>query len=223
MTAGRQERPIHPLATGLPQNGKAIEQRSFEIIDRRLDELEIEVAARPIIRRVVHATADFSFAESLRIHPEAIERGVAAIRSGKPVIADARMLQVGITRVSSEILCAISDPAVIEQARTEGGTRATAAMRLLAPRMHGAVIAIGNAPTALWAVLELCREAGPEPALVIGLPVGFVGAAESKQALPESDLCYVTNIGPRGGTAATAAAANALALIAQEREAAERR
>ena len=136
----------------------------------------------------------------MRIHPQAVERGRAALAAGKPILCDVKMLQAGMTKVRGEILCAIDRPEVAALARTKGCTRAAAAMELLAPHLEGAIVAIGNAPTALWKVMEMARSGGPRPALVVGLPVGFVGARESKLALWESDLCSITNISPRGGS-----------------------
>ncbi len=206
-------KPSHPLAADLPTSPSEIERRSRQIIDERLAAMDVPADALPIVRRVVHATADFSFGESLRIHPQAIERGARAIRAGKPILCDVRMLQSGITRTECEVICAIREPEVIERAGAEQCTRAAAAMDVLSDRMEGAIVAIGNAPTALWKVLELAAAGRIAPALVVGLPVGFVGAAESKQALVESGLCYITNVGPRGGSPVAAAAVNALALL----------
>lgn len=217
MSDSRKPAP-HPLAAGLPTSGKEIERRSHQIIDERLDGMLLDESVRPIARRVVHATADFSFAESLRVHPRAIERATEAIRRRRPILCDVRMLTAGITRTPCEVVCAIGDEKVIELAKATSSTRAAAAMQHLAERMDGAIVAIGNAPTALWRVLELAAEGVVRPAVVVGLPVGFVGAAESKQALLESGLCYVTNVGPRGGSPVAAAAVNALALLARERE-----
>ncbi len=204
--------PPHPLSRGLPTSGQDIERRSHQIIDQRLDTMRLDELVRPIARRVVHATADFSFAESLRVHPRAIERAAEAIRRRRPILCDVRMLTAGITRTPCEVVCAIGDEKVIQLAKATSSTRAAAAMQHLAERMDGAIVAIGNAPTALWRVLELAAEGVVRPAVVVGLPVGFVGAAESKQALLESGLCYVTNVGPRGGSPVAAAAVNALAL-----------
>jgi precorrin-8X/cobalt-precorrin-8 methylmutase len=210
---------LTPLATGgaaLPSDGAAIERRSYEIIDQQITAWgDADAGARAIIRRVVHATADISFARTLRIHPQAVERGRAALAAGRPVICDVKMLQVGLTKVSGEVLCAIDQAAVAAVARERGGTRAAAAIEFLASRLEGAIVAIGNAPTALWKVLELARQGGPRPALVVGLPVGFVGARESKLALLDSDLCYITNTSPRGGSPVAAAAVNALAATSK--------
>ncbi len=206
--------PIHPLAVGLPTQGADIERRSHQIIDQQLAPLKIDPAILPIVRRVVHATADVSFAETMRIHTEAIERGTAAIRAGRPIVCDVRMLQAGITRTGCEVLCVIGEPEVIAAAKANHCTRAAAAMEHLAAKLDGAIVAVGNAPTALWKILELAAAGRATPAVVVGLPVGFVGAAESKQALLESDLCQITNVGPRGGSPVAAAAVNALAMVA---------
>jgi precorrin-8X/cobalt-precorrin-8 methylmutase len=198
----------------LPATGPAIEARSHAIIDRRLALDGLDPASHAIVRRVVHATADFSFAHSMRIHPEAVERGREALRAGRPVICDSTILQAGITRTASDVRCAIRDPAVARRATAEKITRATAAMELLAEEMDDAIVAIGNAPTALWTVMRLAEEGKASPALVVGMPVGFVGAHESKRALAASErLAYVTNLSPRGGSPAAAAAVNALALL----------
>ena len=123
------------------------------------------------------------------------------------------MLQAGLTKVPGEVISAIDRAEVAALAEQEAITRAAAAMELLAPRMDDAIVAIGNAPTALWKVMELAAREGIRPALVVGLPVGFVGARESKLALLESGLCYITNISPRGGSPVAAAAVNALATL----------
>jgi precorrin-8X/cobalt-precorrin-8 methylmutase len=209
--------PFVASSAALPQDGPAIQRESFAIIDRQLGNCSgADAGMRRIVRRVVHATADVSFARSMRIHPEAIKRGRAALATGKPVICDVKMLQVGMTKIGNEIICAVDQPEAAALAQAKGCTRAAAGIELLTPRLDGAVVAIGNAPTALWKIMELARNGGPRPALVIGLPVGFVGARESKLALLESDLCYITNTSARGGSPVAAAAANALAMLDDE-------
>jgi len=193
--------------------GKAIEDESWSIIDGPLNDFGLDARIHQIVRRVIHATADFSFATSMRVHPDAAERGLEALRARKPIVCDVKMLQAGLTKVEPEVLCAISDPDVIERAKATHSTRAAAAMQKLSEHWDGAIVAIGNAPTALWKVLEIATNGGPRPALVVGLPVGFVGARESKLALWQSDLCYITNLGNRGGSPAAAAAVNALASL----------
>jgi len=200
-----------PSAAALPLRGDEIAAQSRRIIDARLAEHALEPSVYEIVRRVIHSTADFSFARTLRVHPQAVEAGVSALRQRRPIICDVRMLQAGITAAGYEPLCAISDADVIEAAR-QGTTRAAAAIQKLADKLTGAIVAIGNAPTALWKVMELARS-GIRPALVVGLPVGFVGARESKLALLKSDLVYVTNTTCRGGSPAAAAVVNALAVM----------
>ena len=207
---------VHPLAAGLPTTGRDIERLSYQIIDEKLTAMGFDPATLPIARRVIHATADLSFAESLRVHPEALARAAEAIAARRPIVCDVQMVRSGITKTGCEVLCAVGDPAVIAHAKQVGCTRSAAAMEVLADRIDGGIVAIGNAPTALWKILELAAEGVFRPAVVVGLPVGFVGAAESKQALMQSDLCYVSNIGPRGGSPVAAAAVNALAMARRE-------
>ena len=202
----------------LPVDGPSIERRSYEIIDRQMAGWQIEPpGASRILRRILHATADVSFARTLRVHPLAVQRGRAALAAGRPVFCDVKMLQAGLTRVPGETFSAIDHDEVIQAARVKGCTRAAAAMELFGPRLEGAIVAIGNAPTALWKILEMARAGGPRPALVVGLPVGLVGAREAKLALMESDLCYVSNVGPRGGSPVAAAAVNAIATLSEEK------
>lgn len=202
-----------PAPGEVVQTGRAIENDSHEIIDVRLSGRSLGDGARAVISRVVHATADFSFADAMRIHPDATEQGRKALASGGPVICDVNMLRSGVTHVGCDVLCAIGDDAVAERARREGTTRSAMAMEKLSEYFSGAIVAIGNAPTALWRVMKIAERGGPEPALVVGVPVGFVGALESKLALLQSDLCYITNTGHRGGTAVAASAVNALANL----------
>jgi precorrin-8X/cobalt-precorrin-8 methylmutase len=209
--------PLADVDQVCPQDGAAIEQQSYRIIERQLADWGTgEPGADQIIRRVIHATADLSFARTMRVHPEAIARGIAALAYGKPIICDVNMLKAGMTKIQNDILCAIDSPEVSALAEVDQCTRAAAAMTHLAPRLEGAIVAIGNAPTALWRVLELSRNGGPRPAVVVGLPVGFVGARQSKLALLDSDLCYITNTSHRGGSPAAAASVNVLALLAKE-------
>lgn len=200
------------LAEGLPATGEAIAAESGRIIDARLGDYGLTGAAREIARRVIHATADFSFARTLRVSEGVAEAAARALRERRAIVCDVRMVQAGITASGCELLCAVDQADVAASARREGTTRAASAMAKLADRIDGAILAIGNAPTALWKVLELAR-AGVRPAVVVGLPVGFVGARESKLALLASGLCCVTNTTCRGGSPVAAAAVNALAAM----------
>ncbi len=208
--------PLFGCDKTLPTDGAAIEKRSHEIIEVQLaGRGPIEARERAIMRRVVHATADLSFAQSLRFHPQAVDRGLAALAAGKPILCDVRMLEAGVTKLPGKVLCNIDEPEVVQAARDNVCTRAAASMEKFRPLLDGAIVAIGNAPTALWKILEIAASGGPHPALVVGLPVGFVGARESKLALLASDLCYITNTSSRGGSPVAAAAINALALLAK--------
>lgn len=186
-----------------------IEKKSFDFIEGFLKTLAVPEERIPVVRRIIHATADFDFARTLLFSERAVPRGREAIRSEAPIITDAHMVKAGISAPPSRILTIIDTPEVAERAQREGSTRAAAAMEMLKDRMEGAIVAIGNAPTALFKVLELIRE-GVRPALVVGLPVGFVGAARAKRELAASGAEFITNVGPRGGSPLAAAAVNAL-------------
>ena len=186
-----------------------IEAESYRILNRRIDLGGLEPLTRAVTERVIHASADLVYATDLRCDESALERGVSALLAGRPVITDVAMVAAGITRkhLVSDVVCRIGDPAATAMAAADGMTRSAAAARLAHEQAGpGAVWVIGCAPTALFEVLELdC-----DPALVIGLPVGFVGAVESKAALRESGLPAVSNVSERGGSAVASAALNAL-------------
>jgi precorrin-8X/cobalt-precorrin-8 methylmutase len=148
-----------------------------------------------------------------------VQRARAALRDGAPILCDAHMVAAGITRsrlpAGNEVICTLRDPAAVALAGRLGTTRSAAAVELWAERLDGAVAVIGNAPTALFRLLEIAANSGPRPAAVIGIPVGFVGAAESKQALASSGLEYLVVHGRRGGSAMAVAAVNAIASEAE--------
>lgn len=186
-----------------------IESESYRILNSRIDLSELAPLSRAVTERVVHASADLAYAEDLRCDEAALRQGQAALRAGRPVIADVAMVAAGITRRDrfGELICRVADPAAALLARQTGSTRSAAAARLAFEQAGpGAVWVIGCAPTALAELLEFPAE----PALVIGLPVGFVGAAESKAALRASGLPSVSNVSEKGGSAVAAAALNAL-------------
>jgi precorrin-8X/cobalt-precorrin-8 methylmutase len=183
-----------------------IEQESYRILRARIDLSHLPPLSRAVAERVCHASADLSFAESLVLDEGALQRGREALLAGATVVCDARMAAAGIT--SRQPLVPLADPRTAERAKAEGTTRSTAAMRIAAEEVgEGAVWVVGNAPTALFSLIE---HPPPAPALIVGLPVGFVGAAESKAALAASGLPCVTNRGERGGSAVAVAAVNAL-------------
>lgn len=183
-----------------------IEQESYRILRSRIDLSHLPPLSRAVAERVVHASADLSFAESLVLEEGALERGREALAGGATIVCDAGMAAAGITR--REAYVPLSDPRTGERAAREGTTRSFAAMWTAAEEVRpGAVWVVGNAPTALLALLE---HPPPEPALIVGLPVGFVGAADAKAALAASGQPCLTNRGERGGSAVAVAAVNAL-------------
>jgi precorrin-8X/cobalt-precorrin-8 methylmutase len=195
-----------------------IEGKSFEIIERLLPDLHLNAAERAVVIRIVHATGDPSIASQVAFSPGAAEMGIAALREGAPVYCDVNMVRSGVTpslrRLGLSISCLVEDPRAVSLAASEGLTRSVAAMRVAQEELNGSVVVIGNAPTALLELVRLSREEGTRPALVVGVPVGFVAAAEAKQALVESELAYVTLPGQRGGTPVAVATVNALARLA---------
>jgi precorrin-8X/cobalt-precorrin-8 methylmutase len=165
---------------------------------------------------MIHACGQVDLVDDVRITDDAVTRARTALQAGAPILCDATMVASGVTRrrlpVDNNVICLLGDPRTPELARELATTRTAAAVHLWQPMLEGAVVAIGNAPTALFALLELIDAGAPRPAVVVGAPVGFIGAAESAEALAErQDLDYVTVLGRRGGSAITAAAINALA------------
>ena len=182
-----------------------IEVESYHILRGLVDLSHLGPLSRAVAERVIHASADLEYAESLVLDEAALEGGLQALRRGAPVVADVNMVAAGIT--ARETRCYVSDPGAREISEKLGITRSAAGFRVAAQEVgSGAVWVVGNAPTALFELLEL----DAEPALVVGLPVGFVGAAESKEKLLESGLPAIANLGPKGGSAVAAAALNAL-------------
>lgn len=194
---------------------KGIERKSMEIIGELIGELGVTPEEEKIIKRVVHTTGDPDYARLVEIHPEAIASGLAALKRGCKIFTDVNMVKMGINSkqvagLGGEVLCCINHPEVIAEAEQTGKTRAMTAMARVAGELDGNILAIGNAPTALFAALEAVQELGVRPALVVGIPVGFVGAAESKEALVESGLPYITVRGTKGGSTITVSVINAL-------------
>ncbi len=196
---------------------EAIYRRSFELIRREADLTRLPPELHPIALRLVHAVADPTILADLVWSEGAAAAGHAALARGAPILVDAQMVAHGIIRArlpaGNAVTCLLDDPAVLALARQRATTRSAASLELWVPLLDGAVVAIGNAPTALFRLLELIEEGAPHPALVLGFPVGFVGAAESKAALAANRLgiAYVALAGRRGGSPLAAAAVNALA------------
>jgi precorrin-8X/cobalt-precorrin-8 methylmutase len=182
-----------------------IEAESYRILRGLVDLSRFGPLGRAVAERVIHASADLEYAESLSLEEAALEDGLQAIRRGARVVTDVGMVAAGITAL--ETVCFVSDPLARTLSDKLGITRSAAGFRIAAEEVgRGAVWVVGNAPTALFELLDL----GANPALVVGLPVGFVGAAESKDKLLESGLPAIANRGPKGGSAVAAAALNAL-------------
>jgi precorrin-8X/cobalt-precorrin-8 methylmutase len=197
-----------------------IEQRSFAIIDAEVGPHHYDDSQWPIVRRIIHTTADFDFATATCFSPGAVDAGIAALRRGEKLVCDTNMVLAGVNKTrlaafGSEIACHVADPEVARQARAAGVTRSLLATRRGVAEGCG-IFLIGNAPTALFELLELARSGLARPALVVGVPVGFVGAAESKAALMASGLPFITCHGRKGGSAIAAAIANALMILAGE-------
>ncbi|MFC0032897.1 precorrin-8X methylmutase [Micromonospora chaiyaphumensis] len=187
-----------------------IEAESYRILRERVDLSHLQPLTRAVTERVVHASADLDYVTGLVCDEDGLAAGRAALASGAPIVTDVWMVAAGITRAGREIVCPVAEPAAAELGRVAGITRSAAAVRIAADRVGpGAVWVVGCAPTALVELIAL----DAAPALVVGLPVGFVGAAESKAALRASGLPAVSNVGEKGGSAVAAAALNALLYL----------
>ncbi len=193
-----------------------IERSSMRIIEELVGANEWSELENAMIYRLVHTSGDPTLVASIKMSPGAAEAGKKALEAGAPIVVDVKMVAAGISNnvakhSKSGILCAIDDDVVVEKAKSEKRTRAECAMERLVHSLNGAVVAIGNAPTALRFIIALTRAGKVKPALVIGMPVGFVDAAESKEELVASGIPYITISGPRGGSPLAAATVNALA------------
>jgi precorrin-8X/cobalt-precorrin-8 methylmutase len=205
-----------------------IEKESFRIIEREFLEQtghhpdEYEAGKFRVIQRVIHATGDFSFAETLTFHAQAIQAGLTSIRAGRNILIDVNMGAAGISRsmlkkFGGEVICRIADKEVGQIAQAKGLTRSEVAMDLASGDNIG-IVAIGNAPTALLAAMRLIEEKKFTPDLVIGVPVGFVNAQESKEILAGKNYPFITALGRKGGTPVAVAIINALLRLAEEGE-----
>jgi precorrin-8X/cobalt-precorrin-8 methylmutase len=199
------------------RDGTAIYQRSFAIIRAESDLARFSEQEADVAVRMIHASGNVDLATYIVFHADFVSSARNALMRGAPILCDAEMVARGITRArlpaNNDIICTLHDPRVPGYAETLGTTRSAAALDLWTDRLEGAVVAIGNAPTALFRLLELLRSGAPKPAAIIGMPVGFVGAAESKEALVEdpSGVPFASVRGRMGGSAIASAAVNALA------------
>lgn len=199
------------------KDGPAIYRQSFATIRAEADLSGLPSDVSQVAVRMIHACGMVDLVRDIAFTPDAVSRARAALRAGAPILCDVAMVASGVTRkrlpADNEVVCTLSDPAVPGLAAELGTTRSAAALELWRDRLEGAVVAVGNAPTALFRLLEMIEEGAPRPAAVIGVPVGFVGAAESKDALAAhpSGLDHLIVRGRRGGSAMAAAALNAIA------------
>lgn len=203
------------------KDGAEIYRRSFATIRAEADLAGLPADVAQVAVRMIHACGMTDLVQDIAYSPQVVANAREALRAGAPILCDAQMVASGVTRkrlpADNEVLCALSDPAVPGLAAELGTTRSAAALELWRDRLEGSVVAIGNAPTALFHLLEMIAKGAPKPAAVLGIPVGFIGAAESKDALAENalGLDYLVVRGRRGGSAMTAAAINALAHEAE--------
>ncbi len=192
------------------RKGQNIEDESMQVIDSEVGPHSYNKLEWPIVRRMIHATADFDFAGKNKIvfHKDAISSGISALKNGCSII--------NTKDFGNEVICNISDPDVIETAKKEGKTRAEVSMRIVASQMNGGIVAIGSAPTALYEVIKMVEEGITKPALIIGIPVGFIAAVESKDKLQTTSVPFITNIGRKGGSSCAASTINALFKLLRE-------
>lgn len=217
--------PRPPRRYDYEDDGAAIYLESFAAIRRESDLSGVPADAEKVAVRMIHGTGQTDLVQDLVIHPRLVSGARGALEAGAPILTDAHMVASGVTRArlpkDNDVVCLLRDERVPDLAREMGTTRSAAAVSLWGDQLDGAVVAIGNAPTALFHLLEMLIDGAPRPAAIVGVPVGFVGAAESKDALAafagdhDIDIPFLTVRGRRGGSAMAASALNALA---QERE-----
>ena len=200
------------------KKGQSIEDASMQMIEAEIGAHEFNEKEWPIVRRIIHSTADFDFADKNKIifHKDAIEKGMNALRNGCSIVVDVNGVIGGLNKQNpkdfgNKIICNISDPKIMELAKKEGKTRSQVYMRTARSDIEGGIVAIGNAPTALLEVIQMVKEGIVNPALIIGIPVGFICAVESKEELSKLDKTpFITNIGRKGGSSSASAIINAI-------------
>ncbi len=208
---------------GQTRLGRQIVSDSFATIDREAGPHGFDDRSWAIVRRMIHTTADFDFKDITVFHPAAVNTGIDALRSGCPIVVDVEMIRAGLSQdrlaaCGCQVHCFIAEPAVKAEAERDDTTRAVGAMRH-AHRLgllDGAVVAVGNAPTALYEVLRLASARGARPALVVGVPVGFISAAESKEALCAGPLAFIATRGRKGGSTVAVAILHSLLALAAD-------
>ena len=192
-----------------------IEKRSFEIITELLGDRKLDPENEPVIKRVIHTTADFDYADNLVFSPGAVAKGVAALKAGCHIVTDTSMAMSGINKtilgkLGGQVHCFIADPDVAEEAKARGITRSAVSMEKAAKLDKPCIFAVGNAPTALIALHELMEAGTVKPALIIGVPVGFVNVVESKELILQDDVPFIVARGRKGGSNVAAAICNAM-------------
>ena len=205
------------------EKGQSIEDESMQIIEAEIGPHQYNELEWPIVRRVIHATADFDFAKENKIifSKDAIKSGISALKDGCNIIVDVNGVLGGLNKqnlkdYSCNVICNISNPKIVEEAKKFNKTRAQTSMRMAASEMNGGIVVIGNAPTALLEIIAMVKEDVTKPALIVGIPVGFVSSPESKEALQSLDVPYITNIGRKGGSPCASAIVNALFKLLRE-------
>ena len=199
------------------RKGQSIEDESMQIIENEIGLHSYNEQEWPIVRRIIHSTADFDFARDNQIifQKDAIKNGLEALKNGSSIVVDVNGI-IGLLNkqnpkdFGNNVICNISEPSIMEAAKEAGKTRAQMSMRIAKEDMNGGIVVVGNAPTALLEVMEMIREGITKPALVVGIPVGFVSAVESKDELSRTDIPFITNQGRKGGSPCAAAIVNAL-------------
>ena len=206
------------------RKGQSIEDESMRIIEDEIGTHPYNEQEWQIVRRVIHSTADFDFARDNKIifHKDAVQSALAGLKNGCSIIVDVNGI-IGLMNkqnpkdFGNNVVCNISEPSLMEEAKKQGKTRAEMSMRVAKEDMNGGIVVVGNAPTALLEVMKMIREGITKPALVIGIPVGFVSAVESKEELAQMDIPFITNQGRKGGSPCASAIVNALyKLLRQE-------
>lgn len=200
------------------KRGQSIEDASMQMIDDEIGTHHYNEKEWPIVRRIIHSTADFDFARDNRVifHKDAIQSGMTALKSGRSIVVDVNGVIGGLNKQNpkdfqNKIICNISDPKIMEIAKKENKTRSQISMRAALSDIDGGIVAIGNAPTALMEVIEMVKEGIVKPALIIGIPVGFICASESKEELSRlENTPFITNSGRKGGSSSASAIINAL-------------
>ncbi len=200
------------------KQGQDIALKSREIVRSLIsDKIEhLSLEEQSIVERIVHSTADVEYAEICQISSDFVKCSMESIKNGKDILTDINMVRAGINKYSGEVKCFINHPETIKMAKKEGITRAAAAMEYAAENGFKGIVVIGNAPTALYKVIELFEKGIMDIESVIGVPVGFVGAAESKYALKSSQIPHIITKGPKGGTPVAVAAANSLIQLSKD-------